>query len=218
MLKEQENYNLLLIVKVFFGLMFGLVLFPTIIKSIVIGLFLLSILFLNYKRRFVVNKMFLFINSSTYFLFLLTLFYSYNLTEASLKLQTTLSLLIFPVVFSFLKTSDILEILKNTKVYLFIFIVSVFIYNVTPFLWYYITHYSLQDIIKHYPTIIEKDIGKYGIHPIYMSMHCAISILFTFYILRNSIHAPCSTQVQSIQMYNFWITPITHICWSRQSF
>lgn len=187
MLKEklQNNNILLYLVKIFFVLMFGIMLFPSIIKSIVIIAFSLLILLSAYKRGFVINKPFFLVNSSVYLIFLLTLIYTSNFSEASLKLQTTFSLFVFPLLFSLLNKSDTLEILKNIKIYLYIFIIATFLYNTLPFLWYFITHYTLQDTIKHYPLIIIKYIGKYGIHPIYMSMHCSLSILFSIYLFKD---------------------------------
>jgi O-antigen ligase len=180
-----SNNTLLNLLKIFFGLMFGIMLFPSIVKSVIIIIFSLIIFFLVSKRGFVINKTFFVINSSIYIGFIITMLYTSNFSEASLKLQTTFSLLIFPLLFSMLKTSDVLEVLKNSRIYLFVFIVATFLYNVIPFLWYYFTHYSLEDLIKHYPLIIIKDIVKYSIHPIYMSMHCAISILFSIYLFKD---------------------------------
>jgi O-antigen ligase len=179
-----SNNTLLNLLKIFFGLMFGIMLFPSIVKSVIIIIFSLIIFFLVSKRGFVINKTFFVINSSVYIGFIITMLYTSNFSEASLKLQTSFSLFLFPLLFSMLKRSDVLEVLKNSKIYLVVFIVATFLYNIIPFLWYYFTHYSLEDVIKHYPLIIIKDIGKYGIHPIYMSMHCAISILFSIYLFR----------------------------------
>jgi O-antigen ligase len=179
-----SNNTLLNLLKICFGLMFGIMLFPSIVKSVIIIIFSLIIFFLVSKRGFVINKTFFVINSSVYIGFIVTMLYTANFSEASLKLQTSFSLLLFPLLFSMLKRSDALEVLKNSRIYLVVFIVATFLYNIIPFLWYYFTHYSLEDVIKHYPLIINKDIGKYGIHPIYMSMHCAISILFSIYLFR----------------------------------
>jgi O-antigen ligase len=179
-----SNNTLLNLLKIFFGLMFGIMLFPSIVKSVIIIIFSLIIFFLVSKRGFVMNKTFFVINSSIYIGFIITMFYTSNFSEASLKLQTSFSLLLFPLLFSMLKRSDVLEVLKNSRIYLVVFIIATFLYNIIPFLWYFFTHYSLEDVIKHYSLIINKDIGKYGIHPIYMSMHCAISILFSLYLFR----------------------------------
>ncbi|WP_439131146.1 O-antigen ligase family protein [Polaribacter sp.] len=178
----EQNNVLLTAVKSSIGLMFGIMLFPSIIKSIIIALFGLTILVLVYKTGFTFNWRFFIVNASTYLVILLTCLYSSNLSEASLKLQTTFSLFLFPLLLSLIKVSQVREILKHIKTYLLIFIIGTFLYNVVPFLWYYFTHYSFEDLVKHYPLIIIKDIGKYGIHPIYMAMHCVISIFFSISI------------------------------------
>lgn len=183
--KLRENNTSLFIVQVLFGVMFGIMLFPSMIKSLLIIIFSLGILILSYNKGFKLNKSLFFVNAAVYLGFLLTLVYTSNFSYASLKLQTGFSLLLFPFLFSLLKMSDVRHILKNTKIYLFVFIVSTFLYNVIPFLWYYATHYSLPDIIKHYPLIIIEDIGKYSIHPIYMSMHCVLSIFFSIHLFKH---------------------------------
>ncbi|WP_397445128.1 O-antigen ligase family protein [Polaribacter sp. R77954] len=180
----EKNNVLLTAVKISIGFMFGIMLFSSITKSIIIALFGLTILLLVYKTGFTINRRLFFVNTLVYLIILLTIFYSSNLPEASLKLQTTFSLFLFPMLLSLLKVNQVREIQKNIKIYLMIFIVGTFLYNVGPFLWYYFTHYSFGDIIKHYPIIIIQDIGKYGIHPIYMSMHCVISILFSIFIFK----------------------------------
>jgi O-antigen ligase len=186
MLKEKEliKTDILTLVKILLGFVFGIMLFPGILKPIIIILFSISILFLSYSRGFKINKILFFFNSAVYISILFTLFYTSNYTEASSKLQTTLSLLVFSLMFSLLKKEEVIAIFKDIKIYLCIYIISTCLYNVIPFLWLYITHYTLEDVIKHYPLIIIKDIGKYSIHPIYMSMHCAIAILFSIYIYK----------------------------------
>lgn len=180
----EKNNVLLTAVKISIGFMFGIMLFPNLIKPIVIALFSLTILFLGYNSGFKLNKKLFFINALIYFVIVLTIFYSSNLSEASLKLQTTFSLFLFPFLLSFLNVNQVREIYKNINIYLMVYIVGTFLYNIVPFLWYYFTHYSFRDLIKHYPLILIKDIGKYSIHPIYISMHCIISILFSISIFK----------------------------------
>lgn len=183
--KHISNHKLIDIAKIFFGIMFGIILFPSILKSIVIIIFSTLILFLAYNRGFKFNKSLFFINSSVYMAFLGTLIYTSNISEASFKLQTTLSLFIFPLLFSLLNKSIISQILKNTNIYLAVFVIATFLYNIVPFFWFYFTHYNIEDLIKHYPLLIYDYIGKYGIHPIYMSMHCSISIIFSIYLFKD---------------------------------
>ena len=183
--KHISNHKLIDIAKIFFGIMFGIILFPSILKSIVIIIFSTLILFLAYNRGFKFNKSLFFINSSVYVAFLVTLIYTSNISEASFKLQTTLSLFIFPLLFSLLNKSIISQILKNTNIYLAVFVIATFLYNIVPFFWFYFTHYNIEDLIKHYPLLINDNIEKYGIHPIYMSMHCSISIIFSIYLLKD---------------------------------
>jgi len=173
-------------VKIMTGFMFALVIFPSNIKAIVIILFTLSILFLINKRKWSFNKELFLTNAVLYFVILITLFYSNNLPYALNKLQTMSAILVFPLVFSMINEKEVKELYKHKKVYLSIYIVGVFLLNTIPFFWYFITHYSFIEIITHYPRIIMVDIGKYGIHPIYMSLHCSMAIIFSLIIFKDN--------------------------------
>ena len=106
-MKALLKNNGIKIVQIMFGLLFGLMLFPSVIKSIIIGAISVFIISYSicYKNKFN-TKLFL-LNASLYFAILLTLFYSNDWSYASLTLQTMSSLLVFPLIFSFL--SNIVE-------------------------------------------------------------------------------------------------------------
>ena len=168
-------------IKIAFCFLFGLILFPSNIKSLIIivtGILVLVNFFMN-NNKF--DKKY-FISNSFYFLILLsTIFYSNNLNIASLKIQTMLSLVAFPLMFSLLNYKDKQVLLSFIFKYLWIYIIGVCLYNVIPFLWFYSTipNYSFLGMSYHFKNFIIHDIGKYGIHPIYMSMHCCLAILFS---------------------------------------
>ncbi len=184
MTKSKKNKKLLL-VKIFIGFMFGLMLLPSGIKSITILALGITILILSLSRNFSFNRKMFFINSSLYLLMLVTLIYSDNMEYALIKLQTMSSLLVFPLMFSLLKNGEIKEIYKNLSIYLWIYVIGTFLYNTVPFLWFFLTHYSFAEITQHYPKVVLVDIGRYNIHPIYISMHCCVAILSSFFLFKD---------------------------------
>ena len=185
-MKALLKINGIKIVQIMFGLLFGLMLFPSVIKSIIIGAISVFIITYSicYKNKFN-TKLFL-LNASLYFAILLTLFYSNDWSYASLTLQTMSSLLVFPLIFSFLSNTDVVNIFRNLKIYFWIYIIAVNVFNVFPFLWYLITQDTLEEITRHYPRVIIIDFGRFSIHPIYMSMHTSIAILFSIHLFRNT--------------------------------
>lgn len=177
----KTQINFITILKIAFGFLFGLMVFPSNIKSIVIILtgVLVLVNFIKNKKSF--DKKY-FLSNSLFFLVLVgTIFFSSNIDEASLKIQTMLSLLAFPLIFSLLNDSDKQGLIKLKKHYLLIYIIGVLLYNIIPFLWFYsgIPNYSFLGMSYHFKNFIMNNIGKYGIHPIYMSMHCGIALIFS---------------------------------------
>ena len=96
------------------------------------------------------------------------------------------SLLVFPFLFSLFNLEDRQKILKQKYFFLSIYILSVFLFNSIVFSWFYLTHYSFSDLVYHFHRVVLVDIGKFGIHPIYLSIHCCFSYLFfSSFIFKN---------------------------------
>ncbi len=185
-MKLLKSINKFKIVHFFLGVMFALPLLPSNLKSIAILLFSFSVVLLAFNRKRYFNKHLFFINTIVIFGIAITLLYSTDYDYAIRKLQTMSSLFVFPFLFSLFDHEERLKIIENNYSFLFIYIISVFLFNTTIFLWFYITHYNLSDILQHFPMIIMVDIGKFGIHPIYLSMHCCLAILFSISIFKKT--------------------------------
>jgi O-antigen ligase len=182
-MKNNLKIDSFFIIQLLIGLMFGLILLPSFIKSIAI-LFLgivSTIYFFRKKNAFNVNLFFK--NSSIFFFLILTLFYSENLAYGFNKMSTMASLFVFPVLFSLFNQNDVNKIFRQIKSYLLVYIIAVSLFNIVPFCWYLITQDTFEEITRHYPFVIIVDFGKYSIHPIYISMHTCIAILFSLYLL-----------------------------------
>ncbi|MEO9571764.1 MAG: O-antigen ligase family protein [Polaribacter sp.] len=166
------------ILEVIIAVLFLLILVPSVLKSILLALASLSIITYSILKKNKINYKFI-LTSTFFFLYIIvTLFYSENVNFGVAKLFTMASLFVMPFVFSFLSKKNITSIFKFEKLYLWIFIFGVSLFNLIPFLWYLITQDTISEMIRNYPRSIMIDYGKYSIHPIYLSMHICIGIIF----------------------------------------
>jgi hypothetical protein len=164
-------------------LLFSLVLYPSNLRSIIIFISGILLLVNFFKENSLINiKM---LNKGAFYIIIIcTLIYSTNKNYAFFQLQTVSSLVVFPIIFSLIGLKSRKEVVLHLNKFLIIYVISIFLFNVIPFIWFYLTNYSFSELLHHYKYIIIVDIGKYTIHPIYMSMHCCISILFSLYLFK----------------------------------
>ncbi len=172
------------IVKIAIGLLFALVVLPSNLKAIAILLFGVAVLVNALQRPWHFDKRFFITNALLYIVIAITYLYSYDIDYGQRKLTQMSSLIVFPFVFAMLTKTESKEIFKNLTTYLWIYITGVFLFNVIPFIWFFATQYSFPEMMEHFATVLRVKMGKYSIHPIYLSMHCSIAILFSFYVLR----------------------------------
>lgn len=171
-------------VKVTLGLLFALVLLPSNSKAIAIFLFGVAVFVHTLSRKRYFDKKFFFTNSVLFLAIASTFFYSDNTEYALRKLSQMASLIVFPFIFALLTEAERKSIFKDLKKYLWVYIIAVILFNLLPFLWFWGTHYSFSEMMEHFITLVRTRMGKFNIHPIYLSMHCAVAILFSFYILK----------------------------------
>lgn len=183
--KESSNKSLT-VLPYCIGLLFAMPLLPSHVKSVAIAIFLGAVLWyaISNKARF--NPWFFITNAGFFLLLSLTYSYSTDGTYALRKLGTMSTLVIFPLAFSLISKEHINHIFKNRHQFLLVYLIAVFLFNLIPFIWFYCTLYNFSDMLTHFPTLMQKpvDVGKWNIHPIYLSMHCSIAILFGFYIVK----------------------------------
>lgn len=164
------------------ALLLLLVLLPTNLKAlgiIIASIIILANWFLSNRK---INIGVFFTLAIFYIAVTLTIVYSSNLQYALNKLTTMSSLVVFPILFSLIPKQQIQHIYKSRKSLLWVFVVSVFLMNVIPFLWFKFTLYGWENMIEHFPTLLTGNMGKWSIHPIYASMHICTAILFSFFI------------------------------------
>lgn len=167
------------LIKICLGFVFALVVFPSNIKAIVILIFSLVLIYFALKNGMTINNKYFFVQALFYFTLLATLLYSENLSYAFKKLQTMSSLIVFPLLFSFFSNRFKEYLLENRYRYLQVYIITVFLFNVFVFLFFWWNYFSFKDTLIHMPEIVNVRLGKYNIHPIYISMHCALALLFS---------------------------------------
>jgi len=170
--------------KVGLFLMFALIMLPSNLKTIAVILFGVTILSLSFKRKFHFDLK-LFITNSLVLIFIgLTFIYSDNTDYAIHKIQQLSSLIVFPFIFALTTQEERDTFFKDLSMYFWTYLVAVFLFNVLMFIWFYATRYNFDQMMEHFATVLRVKIGKYNIHPIYLSMHCSIAILFSFFLLR----------------------------------
>lgn len=123
----------------------------------------------------------LIIGSSLYMTYLISLFYTENIDVGLRKLETGSSLILLPIIFSLLPLNTIGILKRNFVKPLQIYIIAVSAALIISFC-YFVGHYQWT-LFQHYPTVIDRFLGPYNIHPIYLSMHCGIAILFSMYLI-----------------------------------
>jgi hypothetical protein len=183
-MKVNFKFEGIYIKKLLIGLMFGLILLPSIFKSVAILVFGLCVLIFGIKNKNKFNRKLFFLNASFYFFLIVTLVFSKNVHLGLSSLTTMSSLIVFPLLMAYLNKEESVVLFKQIKTYKWVYIIAVCIFNIFPFCWYGINESTLIEIIKHYPYLIIIDFGKYSIHPIYISMHCAIAILFSLSLFK----------------------------------
>ena len=164
-------------------LLFASVLLPSNIKSIAIGLFAVVSCIHFFKSGNTFNFKFFLVNSAVFTVMVITLLYSENVAYGVQRLTMFLSLAIFPLCFSMYSQEDVSYLHRHREKYLSTYIITVALFNIIPFMWFYITNYSFEEIIEHFPMAMKLDVGKYGMHAIYLSMHCSLAVLFSLYVI-----------------------------------
>ena len=173
---KSKELNLVLIC---LGSLFSLAAFPSNIMAIIIILFALSVIFFAIRSGIKINKTYFFTQALFYLAILATIVYSENLSYSFKKLQTMSALIVFPLLFSFFTSRFRGALLENRYRFIQVYIVTVFLFNIIVFLYFWGNYFSFRDTLIHMPEIVDVRLGKYSIHPIYISMHCALAMLFS---------------------------------------
>lgn len=149
-----------------------------------ISVFLLALCALIYRiitpKKIIFKKTF-FIVSSIYFILFLSVLFSEDKTRGLKKMETTLSLLTFPIIFYLLLGKSIVDFIKVKSFFLKTYYVSCLIFTSISFYLFEIyenSKYLTKD--SNFFRIAILDNQYIGEHPIYVSIFIAIAIIFGF--------------------------------------
>lgn len=183
MLSDKTYRFFLKLFSIFLGVLFVLIIIPSNAKAWMIISLISIICILCLHRKFTFNKRFFLLNSGLYIVLLITLFYTEDVDYAIKKLFTMSSIIVFPLLFSFLTNKEIHYLFSNIEKYLLAYSISVLLFCVGAFTYLFLDSESFLSLTTLFPKRIITDLGKYSIHPIYLSIHLGIGLLFSFYIL-----------------------------------
>lgn len=149
-----------------------------------ISVFLLALCSLIYRIKVPKNSIFkktFFIVSSIYFILFLSVFFSEDISRGLKKMETTLSLLAFPIIFYLLLGKSIVDHFKIKLLFLKAYYISCLIFTTISFYLFEIyenSKYVTKD--SNFYRIAIFDNSYIGEHPIYVSIFISIAIIFGF--------------------------------------
>lgn len=174
---KNKNYILYNIIFIFLAI---IPILPSKLKGISVFSFILLALFSLKQKKRKFNRFYL-INMGLYMMYVISLFYSDTLKVGTSMLETTLSLLIFPIGFMLFSgnTKAITYILNSEFFVKYIFIFSSFLLSILIFLVsfqfgdYFNRKINLELLVNKLNT------GFYWLkdHPIYLSIYLSVSLL-----------------------------------------
>tara|TARA_Y100000385_G_scaffold263086_1_gene295238 strand:- start:14493 stop:15740 length:1248 start_codon:yes stop_codon:yes gene_type:complete len=155
---------------------------PNSVKGLPVILLFAAALFFFKKHK--INWKWIFINSSLFIVYAISVLYTNDYSVAFKKLETGLSILVIPITFFALMTP--FKASNNLKqVFMKTFIGSTTVFSIFSFTYIIFRKSSLDYIwnTDKYRNIII-DMPLIGHHPIYASIFLALSVIFVFYLFK----------------------------------
>jgi len=185
-MEENKKLGHLKLVTIILGVLFALVILPSNVKSVAIGVFSVVSFAYALRRKWFFDRYFFLTNSIVFLLILCTLFYSEDMDYAGKRLLGMASLVVFPFIFSLFTKEEATYIFKYLNKYLWVYIIAVFSFNLFPFIWIWATRFEFSEMLIHFQTVMAYKMGKFSIHPIYLAMHCGAAMLCSFYLIQRT--------------------------------
>lgn len=123
--------------------------------------------------------------SIVFLLFALSLCYTEDLKSAFSKLSTMASLLVFPLIFSFLDVSGYTIKTAFLKRFFLCFIFSNLIFAILTFLYFWNQEFIFSETIVHYSNLTNTRLGAFSIHPIYHSLYIGVALLMLIHLIKS---------------------------------
>ena len=135
-----------------------------------------------------------------------TIFYSENISIGLTYLERMSSLIVFPFIFSFMDKDEYKKI--NINYCIWIYILSIILFHLIVYIFFVINYFSFSDTVKHFQEIINTKIGRFNIHPIYLSMHCCIALLLSINLIKKK-----NKFVEKVVLHFLQFTLLVFLIW-----
>jgi O-antigen ligase len=169
------------------ALMFLMPVVPRGVRPVLIGVYALLAICSKIldKENFKWNYFLL--NSSLFIFYLMSLLYTEDISYGMRKISTGAALLVFPLVIACMSKRCLTYILDRRYQLMWYYIVATLILCVGAFI-IFSQQYSFDEVILHFINIIRTDISGWKIHPIYLSMHIGVSMLFSLFLVQQKLN------------------------------
>tara|TARA_R110002051_G_scaffold55482_2_gene103323 strand:- start:155 stop:1369 length:1215 start_codon:yes stop_codon:yes gene_type:complete len=168
----------------------AILLLPDKLKPILIFLLFISVIFRYFKlkkkpvlqnRKYVASILF-------FIILVVSCFYSQDTFNAIKKVETSLSLIIFPTIFYFIAGDKEIINYKTLTIVKKVFIFSVLTFLLISFSYFFATepYYTFKSTLVHYSNLVNIRVSMYLIHPIYLSIFVGVAIIFCLQIINES--------------------------------
>lgn len=184
--KEKLNLQLPKILYYLTAAMFMLPAVPTGVRPILIALYVVGAVASTVVHREPFKWGLFILNSSLFFMYLISLFYSNDISYGLRKIATAASLLVFPLIMASMSKACLIYILERRFKLMWYFIIATLILNVGAFIVFSRT-YDFEGVVTHFINIIRTDISGWKIHPIYLSMHIGVAMIFSLFLVHNGL-------------------------------
>ncbi|WP_303687718.1 O-antigen ligase family protein [Nonlabens dokdonensis] len=186
-IKEKLKSNLPQLLYYMTALMFIMPIIPRGVRPVLIGIYALLAIISKIldKENFKWNYFLL--NSSLFLFYLISLLYTDDFSYGMRKISTGAALLIFPLIIASMSKRCLTYILARRYQLMWYFIVATLILCVGAFI-IFSQQYSFDEVILHFINIIRTDISGWKIHPIYLSMHIGVSIIFSLFLVQQKLN------------------------------
>lgn len=162
--------------------LFAMPVLPKLILNIlIIGIVILSLthFYLTKNRQF--RKAFFLLNASLYICYILSLLYTENIAYGFKKMETSLSILVFPLIFSLFQNYLLIIIKNRLKNFIKIYVVSNLILLIIIF-GTYLSKTSDIFFTGDFTSFIYTNAKWFKLEPLYIGFYTALSLLFTSYL------------------------------------
>ncbi|MFT6798977.1 MAG: O-antigen ligase, partial [Nonlabens sp.] len=167
--------------------MFLMPIIPRGARPILIGLYAIAAISSQIIDREHFKWNYFLLNSSLFFFYLISLLYTEDLSYGFRKISTGVALIIFPLVTASMSKRCLTYILDKRYTLMWFFIIATLIVNVGAFI-IFSNQYSFDEVILHFVNIIRSDISGWKIHPIYLSMHIGVAMIFSLFLVQKGLH------------------------------